>query len=189
MRSFIWPQASKGYIPNSPSTFTIYTKYVITMWQHTILNLLYIPNNSCVHLVYLGVVVGACMIHALALCSFARIKTDWTLKKRSTAGFPGGSRKARDRTDPEGCSSMWGTGELSGVVMIPGWTNCKAKGMCLNVVHGIIVAATQRGDQREWDPLGVNCHSQDKNTRSRTMATVMSSSEIQSKIGQTHLTQ
>lgn len=54
--------------------------------------------------------------------------------------------------------------------------------MCLNVVHGIIVAATWRGDQREWDPLGVICHSRDRKTRSSAMATVMSSAVIQSKI-------
>lgn len=64
--------------------------------------------------------------------------------------------------------------------------------MCLNVVHGIIVAATWRGDQREGDPLGVICHSRDRKHEARAMATVSSAvvkSKIKCKIGQACLTQ
>lgn len=113
-----------------------------------------------------------------ALCSFAKTNTDWTQNEQNATVE--GTEKARDGSDPKECFSEG----LNGVVMMPGWTNCNAKGTCFNVAHGNIVVVTWR-DQRVGS-AGTELPLMGEEKWSSARATLMSSAGIQNKTGCTN---
>lgn len=44
--------------------------------------------------------------------------------------------------------------EVAGEATMPGWTNCRAKGMCLNAADGIMAAARMARSERKWRSAG-----------------------------------